>query len=461
MRFSEACECLGIPFAAATDPVLTDAVLDSRKAGEGSLFVCVRGERADGHDYAGAAVANGACALLCTRRPRGAAVPCLVVADVIKALGLLARAWRDKCAARVICVTGTAGKTTLKETLVSIFEAAGKHIAFTKKNYNNQLGLPCAILAANGEEDFWILEAGISHAGDMDELGAIARPDLAVILNAGPGHCQGLGEKGTAWHKARLLAHLRPGGEALVSADYPELVAQCRRHAVAVSYFGVPCRAGLEYCADARDLAEGEFALCLHGESLLVKTQFRGAYGAETAIAAAACADLCGIEPDSIIRGLAQARLPEGRGQSFECGRWRIFDDTYNANPLSMQKMLAAAAHSASSAQLPLYVVLGEMGELGEESAKWHRLLGRELAQIAPAAIFWKGGFFAEVKAGYASGGGSAPVLNISDTGSFLKSWRSCATLPGAVIFKGSRANHMEELLAALKNDLNGGGGVL
>ena len=206
-------------------------VTDSRKAGPGSLFVCVPGERVDGHDFAAAAVERGAVALL-AQRPLsvpdgGGEVPVFVVPDSVEGLGQLARWWRDRTSALVTGVTGTAGKTTVKEVLAQVLSVRGK-TARNALNLNNQIGMPLSMLAADGDEAFWVMEAGISHEGDMEALGAILRPDLALILNVGAGHTAGLGKKGVAWHKTRLLASLAGGGRALVSADYPDLAREAR-----------------------------------------------------------------------------------------------------------------------------------------------------------------------------------------------------------------------------------------
>ena len=209
---------------------VTAVATDSRAAVPGSLFVCIPGERVDGHDFAESAADRGACAVLAQhplpafaeKRP---GVPVLLVEDSVKALGQVAHAWRRTFAGKVVGLTGTAGKTTVKEVLASVLSLAGK-TAKTEMNHNNQIGMPMAMLAADGGERFWVMEAGISHAGDMDELGAVMEPDLAIVLNAGTGHTEGLGREGVAWHKTRLFTHLSPAGKAMASADYPEL-ARC------------------------------------------------------------------------------------------------------------------------------------------------------------------------------------------------------------------------------------------
>ena len=459
---------LGLAAEAAPDwegRILTRAVTDSREAAPGALFVCVPGARVDGHDFAVSAVERGAGAVLASRPlPEVAALgaPVFVVPDTVRALGRLAAHWRDKTAAKVVCVTGTAGKTTLKETLAAILAEHGK-TARTPLNHNNQIGMPCAVLDTDGDEAFWVMEAGISHEGDMDELAAILRPDLGLILNVGPGHTEGLGGRGVAWHKARLLAHLAPGGTALVSADYADLVAEAEATGIKPVYFSA---AGGDAPYSARiGEGAGNFQLELAGEGLTAATPFRGAFGAENAIAAAGAAHLLGLDAEEIRRGFAAATLPPQRCARKELGRWRVIDDTYNANPLSMRRMLEAAAAEARAASLPLVVVLGEMGELGAESAGHHEDLGRLLGELGVAAIFWKGGHGGDVRAGLAATHPDAARVWTEVKGSedFAAAWQAPGDFPagGLLLFKGSRANRLEELLAALEEKEREQGRVL
>lgn len=460
MTVAETAAALGLAAEAARGlegRVLTRAVTDSREAAPGALFVCVPGARVDGHDFAASAVERGAGAVLATRPlPEVAALgaPVLVVPDTVRALGRLAAHWRDKTAAKVVCVTGTAGKTTLKECLAAILAEHGK-TARTPLNHNNQIGMPCAVLDTDGDEDFWVMEAGISHEGDMDELAAILRPDLALILNVGPGHTEGLGGRGVAWHKARLLAYLAPGGVALVSADYADLVAEAEATGAKPVYFST-AGADAPYSARMGEGA-GRFQLELAGERLEAETPFQGAFGAENAIAAAAAAHLLGLDADEIRRGFADATLPPQRCARKELGPWRVIDDTYNANPLSMRRMLEAAAAEAGAASLPLVAVLGEMGELGAESARHHEDLGRLLGELGVAAVFWKGGHGADVRAGLAQAHPDAARVwtQVKGPEDFAAAWHTAGDFPegGVLLFKGSRANRLEELLAALEKE--------
>ncbi len=487
LTINESAACLGLPgtLADADNTVLTSAVTDSREARPGALFVCVPGSRVDGHDFAAAAVGQGASAVLAARPLPGINVPVLVVSDTVKALGQLAALWRDKTSARVVAVTGTAGKTTLKEALAQVLALDGK-TARNAMNYNNQIGMPRAVLGTDGDEKFWVMEAGISHAGDMDDLGSVLRPDIAVVLNAGTGHTEGLGEKGVAWHKARLLKYLAKGGKGLVCADYPDLAHEARATGAEVHFFSgsgrdVEFRAIYAGAAPAPQGADtsltgatpvgaaptdaapadayGLYRLWLGGRECDVTAPFRGEYGAENVAAVAATAHLLGLNVETIQQGLMQARMPAQRFNQVQAGPWLLIDDTYNANPLSMGRMLDAAAERAAGR--PFVAVLGAMLELGSQAAMEHEVLGRRLASLKPSAIIWKGLHAEDVRKGLSLAGYAGPWQVVADAGEFMKSWQSlreygledkAAKNGGVVLFKGSRSNRLETLMAALSS---------
>ena len=452
---------------------VTAVATDSRAAVPGSLFVCIPGERVDGHDFAESAADRGACAVLAQhplpafaeKRP---GVPVLLVEDSVKALGQVAHAWRRTFAGKVVGLTGTAGKTTVKEVLASVLSLAGK-TAKTEMNHNNQIGMPMAMLAADGGERFWVMEAGISHAGDMDELGAVMEPDLAIVLNAGTGHTEGLGREGVAWHKTRLFRHLAPGAQAIASADYPEL-ARCAREACpGVKFFsarlslddpgapaGLACTAREEGADDRGSVYRISLAAIAGrpAASFVCHAPLRGESGAENCAAVALACRLLGVDEATIAKGIEGAVLPPQRFRRFDCGRLRLVDDSYNANPLSMGRMLDAAAEEARRHKKgALALVLGEMRELGSEAEACHRELGRHIACLKPLAVFWKGGLAAEVAEGMREGACPVPLQPVADFAEFeakFKAFLDAGLAPEgvAVLFKGSRYNELEKALA-------------
>ena len=458
------------------EETLVEAVsIDSRSIQPGQLFVCIKGERFDGHNFIHDVAAKGAAAIILEHLPAapetvcgpgGDRVPLLLVDNALTALARLAHYHRLQSDSRVVGVTGTAGKTTIKELLAQVLSQAGE----TAKNFlnrNNQLGLPLSMLAATGQEKFWVMEAGISQPGDMDELGAILTPDLGVILNVGSGHTAGLGDRGAAHYKARFLAHLAKGGIGLINADYLDLVRHARHNCNNLIMFSAqgrdaPYRSGYLGPApakgndpkDRQTAQSGRFRLWLDGETVEVDAPMRGTVGAENIIAVAAAAHLMGLSSEQIARGLSQATLPQQRFAMEEVAGWTLIDDTYNANPLSSERMINAAADVASGRNFIL--VMGEMGELGGIAEAAHQELGRTMGHTRARAIFWKGNFASDVEEGLSAEGWRGKFFTLADKqeAEFVQNISDLGLANPVVLFKGSRLNHLEHFLNSLKSSL-------
>lgn len=425
---------------------------DSRALSPGALFVCIRGETFDGHNFAEQAAQAGAAVILAERNPFACPppVPVILTTNSVIALGLLAHEMRKKLQhTRVVGITGTSGKTTIKELLAQVLGRVGL-TAKNPLNQNNQIGLPLSMLAANGEEAYWVMEAGISHPEDMDELGTVLEPDLGIILNVGPGHIAGLGDRGTAYYKSRFLAHLAPGGRALLSADYPELVREALLVCREATFFSAQGRQ-VEYrsaYAGSTDDGSGLYRLWLKGTILEVKAPFRGGFGAENVIAVAAAAHQLGVPPVEIAEGLAEGQLPKQRFACTHVGQWLMIDDSYNANPLSFNRMLEAAAHMATEGSgQPFVCVGGEMGELGNLTAEAHVALGRQLAAIRPQLILWKGKYHEKVVSGLQEGKYTGRFFPVTAPNEMLDALATENLSGGVILFKGSRFNKLEQFV--------------
>lgn len=477
MTWADAVKALhGTCGPSASEPeTVTGVSTDNRQVRPGDVFFCIRGERFDGHEFAVEAVAGGAAAVVADRKleladAKALPVPVVMVEDATRALGRLARAWRERTVARVVGVTGTAGKTTVKELLAHVLSAKGK-TAKSAMNLNNQLGLPRSMLAADGDEAFWVMEAGISRAGDMDELGDILAPDIVLILNAGAGHTEGLGGD-VAAHKARLVRYLKPGGLALVNADYPDLVREAQacvpgdaqldlftassggnpgEFAYSASYLG-PETGG--ETSDGVPAIRGRYAVRLgywEGEMI---APFRGSYGAENVIAVSAAAHALGLEPESIAASLAEARLPAQRFACSRAGKWLVVDDSYNANPLSTARMIESAADLAvfppAGIDGPLVCVLGEMLELGELAEPEHEALGEHVARSGARLVVWKGNQGQAVRRGLERAAFAGVFVEAADAAALPAALDAHGFEGGVILFKGSRGNRLEEFVARL-----------
>ncbi|WP_029898290.1 UDP-N-acetylmuramoyl-tripeptide--D-alanyl-D-alanine ligase [Desulfohalovibrio reitneri] len=437
-------------------PEVVGVCTDSRMVEPGQLFVCLPGSRFDGHYFAADAAAKGAAAILSQMPlPDVTDTPVLFVTDTVAALGKLAAAWRAQTRAKVTAVTGSAGKTTLKEMLAQVLS---RHMDVAKnyKNFNNQIGLPLTILAATGEEGAWVLELGISKPGDMAELAPVARPDVAVIHNVGPAHLEGLGDlAGVARAKAELLGSLKAGGTAIVSRDYPELLAAAGEYDVRLTTISALDESADFSCFFLGPSQDGEGGLFRFtrrgGETVEAELPYLGSHLAENMAAVAAAADAHGLSLDENVAGLAEPVCVEQRFQRRRLGDFEIIDDSYNANPLSVAVAVDCAASLAGGRGCPLVLVLGDMLELGGGEEAAHEELGRRLAECSGQAVIYRGGQAEAVRRGLA---GAKTLAEVETGEDFLRAWRDLGIEGGVVLFKGSRSCRMEELHQALCREL-------
>lgn len=419
---------------------------DSRVVGSGDVFFCIEGNNFDGHNFASQAAGNGAAAIVSSRlldEMPGATV--VMVPDTLAALGRLAGCMRDKTEGKLVAVTGTAGKTTLKETLASCLEKRFS-VARNHKNWNNQIGLPMSIFAASGKEDFWVMELGISLPGDMDELAAIAKPDVALVLNIGPAHLDGLGDlQGVARAKASMLKHLREGGIGLVNKDYPLLVQEAKKILPNAKWFSAKDENAEYFCGFTGVNKEGQGLFRIKTPTMDRQTALKvfGGHWAENIAAVAAVAHTLGLPDQDLLSGLADIPQQEQRFACKKAGKWLVIDDTYNANPLSMARAIETAAFMAGDK--PLVLVLGDMKELGSQAEQAHLELGRKIREFSPAKVFYQGDHASQVGAGM----GSEP-LQVNSAVDFTNHWKKMDMEQGFVLIKGSRSCAMEKYVAAL-----------
>lgn len=437
---------------------VTGARTDSRVVGPGELFFCLPGERMDGHNFAAEAVRRGAAAVVAERLVDAGDAPVLMVRDSVLAMGRLARFVREKASARVAAVTGSAGKTSVKEMLARIL-AETMVVARNPGNFNNQIGAPLSIFEAPDQAEAWVLEAGISRPGDMDELGFIMAPDLAVLTNVALAHTEGLGRlEDVAREKARLLAHLREDGQALVCKDYPELWEQAAALHPAPTAFSTLDPGADVYCSfqgpapRENGCVQGAFRLKLPTLTAELSLGLTGRHAAENVAAAAGAAFLLGVSGEDVLRGLSRAAPYAQRFCQRKVDDVVLVDDTYNANPLSMERAIEAARDLAGDG--PLALVLGDMLELGEVAEAEHERLGRIIAGARPALVLFHGDLGPSVAQGLAEAGCGHVFARVDSPADAVHRLAGADLAGGVVLFKGSRGRRMETFLSAAADKL-------
>lgn len=422
--------------------------IDSRQVCPGDLFVALPGERVDGHDYVDAAIARGAIAAL-VERPVQASIPCVRVSSCLEALSDIGRASRDFSSSVLVAITGSCGKTTVKNLCRSIFSEAGPTVA-TAGNYNNEIGVPLTLARLADDTRYAIVEMGATRRGDIAHLCALARPSITTVLNAMEAHLEGFGSVAdVADIKAEIYDGLGVNGTAILNLDQPWVPLWRRRIANAgaktLSY-SLDDRSADLFVSDLRDygLQGSAFTLHVTGESRDLEFPLPGRHSVANALAAAALATASELTLDQIVAGLKQAQAEPGRLQSEPLGGDKtLIDDSYNANPGSVRAAINLLSGTAGNTLL----ILGEMLELGAESAERHAQMG-ELARLQGITRFVGVGeavrpaveAFGAGAQWYASREALSPqlgeLLDASDT----------------ILVKGSRGAGMEFVLSALRD---------
>ena len=346
---------------------------DTRTIGKGELFFALQGPNFDGRDYVGIALQNGAAGAVVTRRTRDA-VAQIEVDDTKAALGRFGSAWRHEHDVTIVGVTGSNGKTTLKELIAACLSRTAPTLA-THGNLNNDIGVPLMLARIGEEHRYAVIEMGANHAGEIAYLTALADPDVVVITNAGAAHLEGFGSiKGVSRAKGEILQNERRPRAAVLNADdryfdyWTSLVEDVR-----CLSFGFSESADVRATDVAARATGTDFTLHLGGTSADVSLPLAGVHNVRNACAAAAVAHALDISFDDIRRGLEGVSPVGGRLQPVRgVGGATLFDDSYNANPLSV----IAAAEFIAALPGESWLVLGDMKELGDDAAELHREVG-------------------------------------------------------------------------------------
>jgi UDP-N-acetylmuramoyl-tripeptide--D-alanyl-D-alanine ligase len=420
-----------------------DAVfIDSRKADLAHLFIAIKGDRFDAHDFVTdlAGKAGGAMVdhlLDCD-------LPQIVVKDTRQGLADLSAAWRKQFTKPVIGLTGSNGKTTVKEMVSSILSCQGNVLA-TLGNLNNDIGMPLTLLRIRDEHDFAVIEVGANHFKEIDFLTHIATPDVALINNAGPAHLEGFGDvAGVAKAKAEIFHGLSKNGTAIINADddYAEYWKGLDIPAKLISF-------GLEKPADISGVLndDGSLAIKFNDERVTVNMPLPGKHNALNALAATAVATTLGITLSTVKQGLELLQTVKGRLAIIE-GRdgLKVIDDTYNANPASAHAAVKVLAAMGGKRIL----VMGDMGELGDDAGQLHAALGQQAKQAGIDGLYCYGKYSISTCEEF---GNSAHAFD--DMNELIATLNKDVSGDMTILVKGSRSMRMERVVEALVNNVS------
>jgi UDP-N-acetylmuramoyl-tripeptide--D-alanyl-D-alanine ligase len=421
---------------------------DSRSIQKGDFFVALQGPNFDGHEYADEVVNQGACGLL-VNRSLETSVPYVVVEDTLQALGLMGQFNGQKISVPTAAITGSNGKTTVEEMLASILAEQGA-VMKTQGNFNNHIGLPLTLLQIKQSDDFAVIEMGANHPGEIEYLTNLTRPDVAVITNAGDAHLGGFGSReGVAKAKGEIYGGLSSDGIAVINADdkyfsYWKGLNENRN----IKTFGFNENADVSTCQDeiavsfAGEKFKTEFVLQYHSLSESVCLALAGRHNVSNALAAAAVALSLGVDLKKVAAGLAKVQPVNGRLKPGSgLNGVRVIDDTYNASPSS----LAAAIEVLIDCEGERWLVMGDMGELGDDSLALHYSVGELAKEKAVDKLFAVGPQMQQAVKAF--GHGAKHFANQADMVDYL-----CQNVHSGIVMlvKGSRAQYMENIVNGL-----------
>ncbi len=427
---------------------------DSRTLAGGQLFMALRGPRFNGAEFVAAAAHAGAvAAVLDAGASRDvpaavtAALPILVVADVLAALQSAARANRRRFTGKVVAVAGSNGKTTVKEMLANILSERGATLA-TAGNLNNHIGVPLTLLRLTSAEDFAVIEIGANHPGEVAQLAALVQPEVGIVTNAGAEHLEGFGDiAGAARAEGELFAALQESATAVINAEDPFAASWHAQADKAIRvHFGFQAPAEVRaVSANCRIDEHGflsRFALIAPQGRAEIELRLAGMHNILNATGAAAAAIAAGARLSDVSAGLAKMRPVRGRLQFKRAtgGAW-LLDDTYNANPSSMRAALDVLADLDG----PRWFVAGAMGELGAAAVDSHRELGDYARQQGVSRLL---GFGADARLTVESFGAGATWF--ADLESLQSELLRTLTPAVRLLIKGSRSNRLERLVDVL-----------
>lgn len=417
---------------------------DSRTAGPGALFVAFKGNRVDGHSFMADCLARGAEACLSERAPEAGEMPCIVVESTLAAIGALAAWHRGRFDIPVIGITGSVGKTTTKEMVAAVLsQRFNAHK--TEKNFNNELGVPQTLLRLDAAHEVSVVEMGISDFGEMRRLTHMVRPTIAVFSVIGHAHLEFLGDRrGVLRAKGEIFEGMDPEtGLAVLNGD-DDLLSACDPGMRRLTY---GCGAGNDVRAeDVRNLGvEGIELTIRHADGAFrARIPAFGSHMVYAALAGAAVGLALGLTEDEIAAGIAAYRTVGDRARVIDTGRLRIISDCYNANPNST----GAALESLAALPGRRVCVLGDMLELGAESAALHRHVGERAAALGVELVIACGALSCNTYQGAADAGAEARYFATKEE--LLSSLSALIRHGDTVLVKASHSMAFEDIVARL-----------
>ena len=440
-KLSEIAEAIGGKLIHG-DAIVNRVYTDSRDSEAAGLFVALKGPHFDAHNFISQVVEQGAKGIV-VEKESAYQIPQIIVENSKLALGKIAQFNREKTAAQIVTITGSSGKTTVKEMVATILQNVGNTLA-TKGNFNNEIGAPITLLRLNDTHQFGVIELGANHAGEIAYTASLSMPDVAMVNNVAAAHLEGFGDlQGVARAKGEIYSELKPNGTAVVniddnfsdfwlkSIDKKVITYSCEKQA---DVFASDIQLDEEQCAS--------FDLIYQDQEQPIRLSLAGKHNVNNALAAASCCLALGINLDVIAKGLETSPVVSGRLMTEKLDNGcRLIDDTYNANLDSVK----AAISLLSAYQGRRILVIGDMAELGEFGRQCHEEVGEFAANLKLDAVYSSG-----VLTRFTQNAFGGEGQHFSSQQELIQKLKQEAISGTTILVKGSRSAHMEKVVNAL-----------
>ncbi len=425
--------------------------IDSRDVDENTLFIPLKGEKADGHDYIDKAIEKGVPILLTQRDMKPRENVCILrVADTLKAMGALAHFYLNLVQVRVVAVTGSVGKTSTKEMIASVLSQKFR-VVKTQGNYNNHIGLPLTVFRLTRQDEIAVLEMGMNHFGEIDYLAGIANPDVAVITNIGVSHIENLGSReGILKSKMEIARHIKPGGKLVINVDNDMLQKVTAEKPKFLVTYGVQNEKAMLRATDISVHPEGvNFAVKHGGNVYKVSVPALGEYHVYNALCALCVGEQFGMKMPEMIQGVTHFENTGLRMHVETVKDYTVLVDCYNAAPDSMRAALTVLFGFKNPRRV---AILGDMFELGFYAETAHRGVGMEVAKQKVDVLIAIGSLAQEYVKGAIDGGFSKENIHwFCDTAACEKELLKLLKPQDVVLLKASRGMAFEEILHYLE----------
>ena len=454
-----ACEGTYVGEEALLEKVICGAVIDSRLVDEDYLFIPIKGERVDGHNFIPQVFEKGACCVLSEIELENPAGPYIRVASSEEAIKKIAAFYRQSLTIKVVGITGSVGKTSTKEMIASVV-AQKFNVHKTAGNFNNEIGLPLTVFGLRAEHEVAILEMGISDFNEMHRLSTVANPDICVITNVGLCHLENLGTRdGILRAKTECFDHMREGGLAILNGDDDKLSTKKQVNGRDTVFYGIEEASKIDengnlmaskvvYATDVVNLGFEGMSAIIHtpAGSFEATITIPGEHNVYNALAATAVGLELGLTLDEIQKGITEAKTIAGRTNLIKANGYNVIDDCYNANPVSMEAAMDVLSHAKGRT----IAVLGDMGELGEDEVALHFGVGKCVAEKKIHTLFCAGILAAEYKSGVESVENECKVFHFENRDDMITELLSYVKEGDNILIKASHFMDFPKVVEAL-----------